>query len=177
MEEEPSYFIYLATYYSYIFLILVGHMRDFMGKRFHSKQYEHLKAHDVRSSLDLTTNEKLKFYYAFVYSRVTRHLLPTLIPFSRAVSSNVSTTSVTFSLQQFLRSFFNNSVSRDPSPPSPRVLPPFSIVMDQRRDTLRLTFLVKRLKRSTSLRTTTSDSLNPVVDAPMLPRRPCATTE
>lgn len=46
VEEEPSYFIYLATYYSYIFLILVGHMRDFMGKRFHSKQYEHLKAHD-----------------------------------------------------------------------------------------------------------------------------------
>lgn len=47
--EEPSYFVFLATYYSYIFLIIVGHMRDFVGKKFYPKEYQHLSAHDVSS--------------------------------------------------------------------------------------------------------------------------------
>lgn len=45
--EEPSHFIYLTTYISYIFLILIGHMRDFIGKRTHRKSYEHLMPHNV----------------------------------------------------------------------------------------------------------------------------------
>lgn len=46
IEEEPSYFVYLATYYSYLLLIVIGHMRDFWGKKFYSKEYQHLKEHN-----------------------------------------------------------------------------------------------------------------------------------
>jgi hypothetical protein len=47
VEESPSYFTLLATYWSYAFLIVVGHIRDFVGKRYHSDQYKHLQEHDV----------------------------------------------------------------------------------------------------------------------------------
>jgi serine palmitoyltransferase len=46
-EEEPSYWVYLITYISYLILIVVGHVRDFFGKRTHRKAYEHLMEHNV----------------------------------------------------------------------------------------------------------------------------------
>lgn len=42
VEEEPSYFIVLATYCSYLILIIIGHMRDFVGKRLFPRAYRHL---------------------------------------------------------------------------------------------------------------------------------------
>lgn len=40
--EEPSYFILISTYVSYVLLIVIGHMRDFFGKRMFHKHYKHL---------------------------------------------------------------------------------------------------------------------------------------
>lgn len=39
IEDEPPYFFILTTYISYLFLIIVGHVRDFVGKRFGDKKY------------------------------------------------------------------------------------------------------------------------------------------
>lgn len=48
-EPDPPYYILLSTYISYIFLIMLGHLRDFIGKRFRPSSYEHLKEKNVRS--------------------------------------------------------------------------------------------------------------------------------
>lgn len=42
IEEEPSYVILLTTYVSYLILIVIGHCRDFVGKRLFPKSYRHL---------------------------------------------------------------------------------------------------------------------------------------
>ncbi|CAO1619608.1 unnamed protein product [Jaminaea pallidilutea] len=41
-EEEPSYWVVLTTYISYLILIVIGHMRDYVGKRVFPKAYRHL---------------------------------------------------------------------------------------------------------------------------------------
>ncbi|KAG8908292.1 serine palmitoyltransferase component [Tulasnella sp. 403] len=45
-EEEPPYYILFSTYISYLCLIILGHVRDFFGKRFRSSSYSHLMPHD-----------------------------------------------------------------------------------------------------------------------------------
>ncbi|CAH7687764.1 serine palmitoyltransferase [Phakopsora pachyrhizi] len=40
--EEPGYLVYLNTYLSYLILIILGHVRDFFGKRFKSEEFKHL---------------------------------------------------------------------------------------------------------------------------------------
>lgn len=47
VEIEPPYYIVLTTYFSYLILICMGHMRDFFGKRFYASNYRHLLPHDV----------------------------------------------------------------------------------------------------------------------------------
>ncbi|KAK8035188.1 aminotransferase class I and II [Apiospora rasikravindrae] len=43
--DEPPYYFVLTTYISYLLLILLGHIRDFFGKRFSKKpMYQQLKA-------------------------------------------------------------------------------------------------------------------------------------
>ncbi|KAK4057402.1 serine palmitoyltransferase component [Microbotryomycetes sp. JL221] len=42
-DEEPSVWIYILTYLNYALLILIGHMRDFLGKRLFPAEYSHLK--------------------------------------------------------------------------------------------------------------------------------------
>ncbi|KAF8507976.1 serine palmitoyltransferase 2 [Hysterangium stoloniferum] len=42
VEDDPPYYILLTTYMSYLIMILFGHMRDFLGKRFHPDAYRHL---------------------------------------------------------------------------------------------------------------------------------------
>ena len=54
--EEPSHLTYLTTYVSYLVLIIIGHMRDFVGKRTHRKSYQHLMPHNV--SCPIATNLK-----------------------------------------------------------------------------------------------------------------------
>lgn len=46
-EEEPPYYFLFTTYLSYLVLICFGHLRDFFGKRFLSKNYKHLKEQNV----------------------------------------------------------------------------------------------------------------------------------
>ncbi|TFY77947.1 hypothetical protein EWM64_g6065 [Hericium alpestre] len=51
-EKEPPYYILITTYLSYIFLICLGHMRDFLGKRFRSQFYRHLLPYDGHAPLN-----------------------------------------------------------------------------------------------------------------------------
>ncbi|PWN40689.1 PLP-dependent transferase [Ceraceosorus guamensis] len=41
-EEEPPYYTVLTTYLSYAILIVVGHIRDFLEKRFYPSTFTHL---------------------------------------------------------------------------------------------------------------------------------------
>ncbi|PIL29239.1 hypothetical protein GSI_09288 [Ganoderma sinense ZZ0214-1] len=41
-ERDPPYYILLTTYISYIIVICLGHLRDFLGKRFRPASYRHL---------------------------------------------------------------------------------------------------------------------------------------
>lgn len=47
IENEPPYYIVITTYFSYLILICLGHVRDFFGKRFYTSHYKHLLPHDV----------------------------------------------------------------------------------------------------------------------------------
>ncbi|PPQ90841.1 hypothetical protein CVT25_007376 [Psilocybe cyanescens] len=42
VQQDPPYYILLSTYISYLLLIILGHVRDFIGKRLNPKQYRHL---------------------------------------------------------------------------------------------------------------------------------------
>ena len=46
-EQDPPYYILLSTYISYLILICIGHVRDFVGKRLNPSSYKHLMPHDV----------------------------------------------------------------------------------------------------------------------------------
>ncbi|KAG7145350.1 Serine palmitoyltransferase 2 like protein [Verticillium longisporum] len=39
--DDPAYYFLITTYISYLFLILLGHIRDFFGKRFGNKKHYH----------------------------------------------------------------------------------------------------------------------------------------
>lgn len=53
VEDEPPYYFILTTYISYLILILLGHVRDFFGKRFgNPKHYRALKAHNGYAALN-----------------------------------------------------------------------------------------------------------------------------
>lgn len=42
VDADPPYYILFSTYISYLILIVLGHIRDFLGKRFRSASYAHL---------------------------------------------------------------------------------------------------------------------------------------
>jgi len=46
-EQDPPYYILITTYLGYLFLICIGHLRDFFGKRLHPAFYRHLLPFDV----------------------------------------------------------------------------------------------------------------------------------
>jgi serine palmitoyltransferase len=46
-EQDPPYYILLSTYISYMILIGLGHLRDFIGKRLKPSAYTHLLPHNV----------------------------------------------------------------------------------------------------------------------------------
>ena len=48
-EKDPSHYILLSTYLSYLLLICIGHIRDFVGKRLTPSSYKHLMKQDVSS--------------------------------------------------------------------------------------------------------------------------------
>jgi serine palmitoyltransferase len=47
VEIDPPYYILLSTYLSYIILICIGHVRDFVGKRARPHAYKDLKPSNV----------------------------------------------------------------------------------------------------------------------------------
>lgn len=47
VEQDPPYYILLSTYISYLILIVLGHVRDFIGKRLSPASYHHLIPRDV----------------------------------------------------------------------------------------------------------------------------------
>ncbi|KAH9937804.1 serine palmitoyltransferase 2 [Epithele typhae] len=51
-EQDPPYYILLTTYISYIIVICLGHVRDFLGKRFRAASYRHLLPYDGYAALN-----------------------------------------------------------------------------------------------------------------------------
>lgn len=64
VEKDPPYYILLSTYISYLVLIVIGHIRDFLGKRFYPKSYRHLMPRDgyapLNSDFDSFYTRRLK---------------------------------------------------------------------------------------------------------------------
>ncbi|KAK8861640.1 hypothetical protein IAR55_002463 [Kwoniella newhampshirensis] len=54
LEEEPrpSYVVLMSTYFSYLLLIVMGHIRDFFGKRFRPAAYSHLMPQNGYAALN-----------------------------------------------------------------------------------------------------------------------------
>ncbi|QRV98527.1 aminotransferase class I and II protein [Ceratobasidium sp. AG-Ba] len=51
-EQDPPYYVLLSTYISYVVLIVIGHMRDWVGKRFFKDSYKHLMPHNGYAALN-----------------------------------------------------------------------------------------------------------------------------
>ena len=47
VDQDPPYYILFSTYISYLILICLGHVRDFVGKRLSPSSYKHLVPRDV----------------------------------------------------------------------------------------------------------------------------------
>ena len=78
-EMDPPYFILMTTYISYLLLIVLGHVRDFFGKRFYPKSYEHLvpvnvslKRRDALMSQTLTISRRATRRSRRISTRSTR---------------------------------------------------------------------------------------------------------
>ena len=68
-SNKPSVpiFVVLTTYMTYLLIFFVGHVRDFFGKRFKPKDYEHLKQ---RNGLAPLYSDFESFYTKRVYLRL-----------------------------------------------------------------------------------------------------------
>ncbi|KAF8639168.1 hypothetical protein AX17_001655 [Amanita inopinata Kibby_2008] len=64
VEQDPPYYILLSTYISYLILIILGHIRDFIGKRLSPASYRHLIPRDgyapLNSDFDSFYTRRLK---------------------------------------------------------------------------------------------------------------------
>ena len=69
-ENEPPYWVLLTTYISYLFLIVLGHVRDFFGKRLYPAFYKHLQPSDVSLLVPYTNDMLLLIQIPY---RVTLH--------------------------------------------------------------------------------------------------------
>ena len=47
VDQDPPYYILLSTYISYLILICLGHLRDFVGKQLRPSSYKHLVPQNV----------------------------------------------------------------------------------------------------------------------------------
>ncbi|KAJ7896051.1 serine palmitoyltransferase 2 [Mycena olivaceomarginata] len=61
---DPPYYVLLSTYISYLILICIGHLRDFVGKRLRPASYRHLMPNDgyapLNSDFDSFYTRRLK---------------------------------------------------------------------------------------------------------------------
>ncbi|KAJ7122952.1 serine palmitoyltransferase 2 [Mycena epipterygia] len=64
VDQDPPYYILLSTYISYLILICLGHLRDFVGKRLSPASYKHLMPSDgyapLNSDFDSFYTRRLK---------------------------------------------------------------------------------------------------------------------
>ncbi|KAF8895847.1 serine palmitoyltransferase 2 [Gymnopilus junonius] len=64
VPQDPPYYILLSTYISYLILIVLGHVRDFVGKRLNPGSYKHLMPRDgyapLNSDFDSFYTRRLK---------------------------------------------------------------------------------------------------------------------
>ncbi|KAL6306906.1 serine palmitoyltransferase 2 [Sparassis latifolia] len=63
-EQDPPYYILVTTYLSYLMVICLGHLRDFIGKRLRPSVYKHLMVQDgyapLNSDFDSFYTRRLK---------------------------------------------------------------------------------------------------------------------
>ncbi|ROT42099.1 aminotransferase class I and II [Sodiomyces alkalinus F11] len=74
--DEPPYYILITTYISYLLLILLGHIRDFFGKRFgDKKKYQSLKPYNgfapLNDDFDSFYTRRLKMRLDDCFARPT----------------------------------------------------------------------------------------------------------
>jgi serine palmitoyltransferase len=70
-EQDPPYYILITTYLSYLFLICLGHIRDFFGKRFQPALYRHLLPSDVSCPLSSWPPPGVLALFAFLICVLT----------------------------------------------------------------------------------------------------------
>ncbi|BGP42884.1 serine palmitoyltransferase component [Rhodotorula kratochvilovae] len=72
-DEEPSVWVYIHTYLSYALLIVLGHIRDFIGKRLFPASYSHLRPSNgyapLFSDFDSFYTRRLKLRLEDCFSR------------------------------------------------------------------------------------------------------------
>ncbi|WBW74865.1 serine palmitoyltransferase Lcb2 [Schizosaccharomyces osmophilus] len=95
-EDEPSYYYVVTTYISYLVLIIIGHVRDFFGKRFHKDDYKYLKDSDGYAPLynhfDNFYVRRLKFRINDCFSRPTMGVPGRMIKLMNRYSTDHNTT-------------------------------------------------------------------------------------
>ena len=86
-EQDPPYYILLTTYLGYLFLICIGHLRDFFGKRLYPSFYRHLLPFDVSLFRSI-----VRVFSAYSSPRVMLPLIRILTPFTPDGSKHASMT-------------------------------------------------------------------------------------
>ena len=66
-QHDPPYYILFTTYLSCLFLICMGHIRDFFGKRFYPAFYRHLVPSDVSMFLCVDRHFRMPGHLGLVY--------------------------------------------------------------------------------------------------------------
>ncbi|CCJ29014.1 unnamed protein product [Pneumocystis jirovecii] len=96
IEDAPSYYYLITTYFSYLILIILGHIRDFFGKRFKKQKYCHLRAHDgyaaLNSDFDNFYIRRLKMRLNDCFSRPTTGVPGRMITLIERVSYDYNET-------------------------------------------------------------------------------------
>ncbi|WRT65767.1 uncharacterized protein IL334_002716 [Kwoniella shivajii] len=99
-EPHPPYFTLLTTYISYILLIVIGHMRDFFGKRFKPADYAHLMPQNgyaaLNSDFDSFYTRRLKQRLEDCFARPTTGVPGrTIVCYDRASTNENKTFNLT----------------------------------------------------------------------------------
>ncbi|KAG5437741.1 hypothetical protein PCANB_000454 [Pneumocystis canis] len=96
IEDSPSYYYFITTYFSYLILIILGHIRDFFGKRFKKQKYSHLRTHDgyapLNSDFDNFYIRRLKTRLNDCFSRPTTGVPGRMITLIERVSYDYNKT-------------------------------------------------------------------------------------
>jgi serine palmitoyltransferase len=64
VDQDPPYYILFSTYISYLILICLGHVRDFVGKQLSPSSYKHLTPRDVSLLISVSLSGFNYFYLA-----------------------------------------------------------------------------------------------------------------